>query len=101
LDEHDFVYENGQLIRFRVTPILEQMDDEQLSQFCGEWAGSGHDWLRQTELWQRAKVYQSPVTRQPNWRSEPIRPFMPTRFCDLICRAQKSRERLEPLSLGG
>jgi CRISPR-associated protein Csm5 len=27
-------------------------------------------------LWQRAKVYQSPVTRQPNWRSEPIRPFI-------------------------
>jgi CRISPR-associated protein Csm5 len=76
LDEHDFVYENGQLIRFRVTPILEQMDDEQLSQFVENGLEAVMDWLRQTELWQRAKVYQSPVTRQPNWRSEPIRPFI-------------------------
>ena len=76
LDEHDFVYENGQLVRFRVTPILEQMDDEQLSQFVENGLEAVMDWLRQTELWQRAKVYQSPVTRQPNWRSEPIRPFI-------------------------
>jgi len=76
LDEHDFVYENGQLIRFRVTPILEQMDDEQLSQFVENGLEAVMDWLRQTGLWQRAKVYQSPVTRQPNWRSEPIRPFI-------------------------
>jgi CRISPR-associated protein Csm5 len=76
LDEHDFVYENGQLIRFRVTPILEQMNDEQLSQFVENGLEAVMDWLRQTELWQRAKVYQSPVTRQPNWRSEPIRPFI-------------------------
>ena len=51
LDEHDFVYENGQLIRFRVTPILEQMDDEQLSQFVENGLEAVMDWLRQTELW--------------------------------------------------
>ena len=26
LDDHDFVDENGRLIRFRVTPLLERMD---------------------------------------------------------------------------
>jgi CRISPR-associated protein Csm5 len=52
------------------------MDDEQLSQFVENGLEAVMDWLRQTELWQRAKVYQSPVTRQPNWRSEPIRPFI-------------------------
>ena len=76
LDEHDFVYENGHLIRFRITPILERMGEQELERFVDEGLDAVKDWLCQSGLWQQAKIYQSPVPRQPNWRREPIRPFI-------------------------
>ncbi len=76
LDNHDFVYENGRLIRFRVTPILEQMNDKQLAQFVDEGLQAVKDWLRRSGLWQRAKLYESAVPRSPNWLHEPVRPFI-------------------------
>lgn len=76
LDNHDFVYENGRLVRFKITPILEQMNDLQLARFVDEGLQAVRDWLRQQGLWQQAKLYESPVPRPPNWLREPIRPFI-------------------------
>jgi CRISPR-associated protein Csm5 len=76
LDEHDFVYENGQLIRFRITPILERMDEQELEAFVNDGLGAVKNWLRESDLWEQAQLYRSAVPRQPNWHREPIRPFI-------------------------
>ena len=76
LDEHDFVYENGHLIRFRITPILERMGEQELERFVNEGLEAVKDWLRQSGLWQQLQLYQSAVPRQPRWNREPVRPFI-------------------------
>ncbi len=76
LDDHDFVYENGRLTRFRITPILERMNDQQLARFVDEGLAAVKDWLRRSGLWQQAKLYEATVPRSPNWHREPIRPFI-------------------------
>jgi len=76
LDEHDFVYENGHLIRFRITPILEQIGEQELERFVNEGLEAVKDWLRQSGLWQQLQLYRSAVPRQPRWNREPVRPFI-------------------------
>ena len=76
LDEHDFVYENGHLIRFRITPILERMGEQELERFVNGGLEAVKDWLRQSGLWQQLQLYQSVVPRQPRWNREPVRPFI-------------------------
>lgn len=76
LDNHDFVYENGRLVRFKVTPILERMDDRQLALFVDGGLGALKDWLRPSGLWQQAKLYEAAVPRSPVWNREPVRPFI-------------------------
>lgn len=76
LDDHDFVDENGRLIRFRVTPLLERMDGKQLNDFVDEGLAAVKDWIRRSGLWQQEKIYEATVPRSPNWRREPIRPFI-------------------------
>jgi len=101
LDEHDFVYENGHLIRFRITPILERMGEQELERFVNEGLEAVKDWLRQSGLWQQLQLYQSAVPRQPRWNASLFVPSSLTHFYDLTCPARKSRGRLERLSLGG
>jgi len=76
LDNHECVYENGRIIRFRITPILERMNDHQLAQFADNGLGAVKDWLRKSGLWQKFRLYESTLPRQPNWYREPIRPFI-------------------------
>lgn len=80
LDNHECVYENGRIFRFRITPILERMNDHQLAQFVDNGLEAVKDWLRKSGLWQKFRLYESTLPRQPNWYREPIRPFIADPF---------------------
>lgn len=76
LDNHEFIYEGGKLFRFKVTPILERMGDEQVEDFVEGGLEGIKEWLRRSGLWEEARLYETGLVRQPNWFREPIRPFI-------------------------
>jgi len=76
LDNHDCLYENGRLLRFRIEPLLEHMNEPLLEQFVHDGLMGVKNWLQRTGLWQSACLYEVGVPREPRWYREPFRPFI-------------------------
>ncbi len=76
LSHHDFLCENTRLIRFRINPILERMNEGQLERFVEEGLEGVKEWIRRLELWQSARLYEASVPRPPRPFRESLRPFI-------------------------